>query len=138
MGMEVTPITRNGEQTGSVYRNRNESGKIHDEHGPAVSVIEPGKPDVHEWWRNGSLIATYQNGELKKSTNGEYSGLQEAILPEKWKNHVGSLDLSDISLCNLKEPVMSGPTVESVKSRISSIRANAQEPSTTNSLKNKF
>lgn len=75
----------------------NSNNQKHNENGPAV-ISE--NENYMEWWKNGSLIAYYDNGKLKKFLNSEQS--IELEVKEKWKGMESFLSLDDLNTLNAK------------------------------------
>lgn len=81
------------------------NGQRHCNDGPALYSTDLKH---FEWYDKGRLVATYnqETNELKRSIDGTYEGLKDAVMKDKWKNRAVSLSLHDISLCAFKPELM--------------------------------
>lgn len=105
------------------FKIDNKEDKRHREDGPAITYKEGGGT-YYEWWSNGKLKATFdeKSNKFMKSEDGNFAGLKEANMKEKWQNYVGTLSLGDVDSCSIKDSSLS---TQSVLGNLNNIRKNA-------------
>ena len=55
-----------------------------------------------EFYPDIEIYDEYEDGKLMRSIDGTFHGLKEAEIKDKWKNHMATLSLHDVSLWGFK------------------------------------